>query len=80
MIMISQTASTHRFTCGEHVRGRGRQISTRYDKNVRPGKELPIERGVIVMLPSKQGEPYQVLDEQSFIVLIAEEEKLISLS
>lgn len=78
--MIQQSSFRHRYTCGEQVKGHARQISTRNGQIVRSGKEFVIERGVIVMLPAKHGEPYQVLDEQSFIVLAAEEEKLISLS
>jgi hypothetical protein len=39
-----------------------------------------VESGVIIAMPSKQGDPYTVLDEQSFIVLEAQEEQLTPLS
>ena len=59
--------------------GHGRQISA-LGITSRSGKEYVIEKGVITMLPGKRGEPYTVLDEQTFIVLEAKEEDLRPLS
>jgi hypothetical protein len=79
--MIQRTSYKQRYTCGQHVAGHGRQIATRGGKPVptQSGKEFVIEKGVIVMLPAKRGDPYTVLDEQTFIVLEAQEEHLTPL-
>ena len=42
--------------------------------------DLVIGRGVIITMPAKEGDPYTVLDEKSFIVLEAQEEQLSLLS
>jgi len=76
--MIHRSYLGRTYACGEHVAGRGRQISA-------PGEAIPwqkesaFEKGVIVMLPGKSGGPYTVFDEQTFVVLEAEEEHLTSL-
>lgn len=79
--MVEKETYKQRYTCGLHVSGRGRQIATRTGQPVsqRLQQELVIEKGVIVMLPSKRSEPYTVLDEQTFIVLEAQEEHLTPL-
>lgn len=78
--MRQQTGFTRRYTCGLHVAGHGRQISTRFGEATPSGKEYVIEKGVIIMLPGKRGEPFTVLDEQTFIVLEAQEQHLTPLS
>ncbi len=77
--MIQQTSFKRRYTCGQHVTGHGRHIST-HGEAIRSGKECVIEKGVIVMLPGKRGEPYTVLDQQALITLEAQEEHLTPLS
>ena len=77
--MIQRTTFKQRYTCGQHVKGHGRHLSTRV-KAIPSKKECVIEKGVIVTLPGKNGEPYTVLDEQSFITLEAQEEDLTPLS
>ena len=86
--MIQQTSFKRRYTCGQPARpcrsgghevGHGRHISTRGEA-IPSKKECVIEKGVIVMLPGKRGEPYTVLDEQTFITLEAQEEHLTPLS
>ena len=79
--MIHQANYTQRYTCGQHVAGRGRQIATRAGKaiSIESGKDFVIKQGIIVMLPGKHGDPYTVLDEQTFIVLEAQEEHLTAL-
>ena len=63
------------YACGQHVAGHGKHISA-------PGQAIPwrnevvFESGVIVRLPGKHGEPYVVLDEQTFNVLEAQEHHL----
>ena len=78
--MITQKKFRQRYSCGMHVSGHGRQIKTLFSKIPQPGKERVIEKGVIVAMPGKDGDPYTVLDEQSFIVLEAQEEQLTRLS
>ncbi|HEY6953465.1 MAG TPA: hypothetical protein VI758_13750 [Bacteroidota bacterium] len=78
--MIQQTIHRRRYTCGTHVSGRGRQIKALFSNTLPQGKERPINKGVIIAMPGKQGDPYTVLDEQLFIVLEAEEEHLKALS
>ena len=79
--MIQHQPFLRRYTCGQHVSGRGRQIATRSGAQVprSSGGEQVIGRGVVVMLPSKSGDPYTVLDEETFIVLEAREEDLVAL-
>jgi hypothetical protein len=78
--VIPITGYRQRYTCGTHVSGRGRQITSRLGKAITPGKDREIEKGVIITMPGKLGDPYTVLDEQSFIVLEAVEEQLRQLS
>ena len=79
--MLKLAIYNQRYTCGQHVTGHGRHISTHGEAiPLKSGKELRIKRGVITMLPSKRGEPYTVLDEETFIVLEAQEEGLTPLS
>lgn len=59
--------------------GHGRQIKSLFSKNPPAGKERVIEKGVIIAMPGKDGDPYTVLDELSFIVLEAWEEQLSTL-
>ena len=77
--MIQQTTFRRRYTCGEHIKGRGLHVST-HGKTITAGKMCVIEKGVIVMLPGKRGDPYTVLDEQTFITLEAQEEDLTPIS
>jgi hypothetical protein len=79
--MVERETNKQRYTCGQHVSGHGRQIATRNGEPVpkQSGKELVIEKGVIVMLPSKRNDPYTVLDEQTFIVLEAQGDHLTPL-
>jgi hypothetical protein len=77
--MIQQAIFKRRYTCGEHIKGRGRHVST-HGKAISAGQMCVIEKGVIVMLPGKRGDPYTVLDEQSFITLEAQEEDLSPLA
>ena len=69
-----------RYSCGTHVSGHGRQITALFHKISPHGKEREIQKGVIIAMPGKEGDPYTVLDEQSFIVLEATEEQLRQLS
>ena len=75
-----QKGFRQRYTCGTHVSGHGRQITSRLGKTLPAGKDSVIEMGVVITMPGKQGDPYTVLDEQSFIVLEAQEEQLAQLS
>lgn len=79
--MVEKKTYKQRYTCGQHVSGRGWQIATRTGEPIpqQLRKELVIEKGVIVMLPSKRSEPYTVLDEQTFVVLEAQEDHLTPL-
>lgn len=69
------SSSEGRYTCGQLVAGRGRQI-------LAPEQAIPwrndcaFEKGVIVILPKKAGEPYTVFDQQSFLIFEAKEENL----
>jgi hypothetical protein len=74
-IMMQQTSFKRRYTCGQHVAGHGRQIST-HREAVTSGKACVILKGVITGLPGKADDPYTVLDEQTFITLEAQEEHL----
>ncbi len=65
-----------RYTRGTHVAGHGRQTTSRPGKAITPGKNREIEKGDIITMPGKPGDPYTVLDERSFIVLEAQEEQL----
>lgn len=69
-----------RFSCGVHVSGHGQQVSTRTGNSIPPGKDIVFEKGVIITMPGKEGDPYTVLDEQSFSVVEAKEEQLKPLS
>ena len=75
MIQQASFKKYYTYICGQHVAGHGRHI-------LAPGeaipwrKEIVFEHGVIVRLPGKRGEPYTVLDEQTFNVLEAQEEHL----
>jgi hypothetical protein len=62
------------------VSGHGRQITTRLGEVLPPAGDRVIVKGVIITMPGKQGDPYTVLDEQSFIILEAQEEQLTPLS
>lgn len=73
--MIQQTSFKRRYTCGQHVTGHGRQVSTRGEA-ILSGKDCVIETGVVVKLPGKSGDPYTVLDQLVFITLEAQEEHL----
>lgn len=78
--MIQRKDFRQRYTCGTHVSGHGCQITSRPGNVLPAGKDRVIEKGVIITMPGKQGDPYTVLDEQSFIVLEAQEEQLTPLS
>jgi hypothetical protein len=73
--MRPQTLRENRYSCGQHVAGRGRQVSA-------PGQAAPwrndyiFEKGVIVMTPGKNDEHYTVFDEQTYAVFKVKEENL----
>jgi hypothetical protein len=77
--MILQSNLGRTYTCGQHVTGHGRQILASGEA-IPWRKECVFEKGVIVKLPGNSGEPYAVLDEQTFNVLEAKEEHLTPLS
>jgi len=77
--MIQHTSFRRRYTCGQHVTGHGRQVTTRGGA-ILTGKERVMEEGVVVKLPGKHGDPYTVLDQQAFITIEAQEEHLKPLS
>jgi hypothetical protein len=84
--MKAQERFRRRYTCGQHVSGRGRHKLIHGEANIRnlsrqsSAQEYAIGKGVITMLPGKLGEPYTVLDEETFVVLEAKEEDLTPLS
>ena len=77
--MIQPTSFKCSYTCGQHVAGHGRQVSAR-GKAIPWRNEYLFEKGVIVILPAKSGDPYTVFDEQTFLILEAKEEHLTRLS
>ena len=77
--MIQQTHYKQRYSCGVHVSGRGRQVSTNRGKAIKSETDYEIAKGIIVMMPGKEGDPYTVLDEQSFMVLEANEDEITAI-
>ena len=67
------------YSCGTHVAGHGRQVP-------RDGSAGPVTpnqkfaRGVVVMIPSRSGDVYTVLDELTFQVLESREEEIAALA
>ena len=69
-----------RYSCGTHVTGHGRAIASRHGTLLSSHDERKIEKGVIITMPGREGDPYTVLDEQSFVVLEAREEQLTAVA
>lgn len=73
--MTQKTDADRPYSCGQLVAGHGRQI-------LAPGEAIPwrmdcaFEKGVIVILPLKAGDPYTVFDQESFLILEVKEEHL----
>lgn len=66
------------FTCGTHVAGHGRPVA-RDGVPISVSTRRDISRGIIVMMPSRQGEVYTVLDELTFMVLESREDEITAL-
>ena len=77
--IVAQDAMGPIYLCGEHVSGRGRQISA-------PGQAIPwrndcaFSKGVIVREPATVSGLYTVLDEETFSLIEVKEEHLRLLS
>jgi hypothetical protein len=66
------------YTCGTHVAGHGRPVGRDGASNPFSARR-DISQGIIVMMPSRQGDVYTILDEQTFVVLESREDEITAL-
>jgi len=76
--MSNELAFKRLYTCGTHVAGHGREVG--HGNTALPPPRHDFAMGIVVMMPSRQGDVYTVLDELTFQVLESREDEITALA
>jgi hypothetical protein len=73
--MATEVPYRRLYSCGTHVVGHGRLV--KHLPPSPPGQSSrSISRGIVISMPSRQGELYMILDELTFVVLESREDEI----